>query len=183
MSSRSADDSEAIAVGRVLRAHGLRGEVRVEVLSDVEGRFDRDRELWLRPGRGPRFRSRIVGQRRDRGTLLIRFEGVDDRDRAEALRGAVIEVDPADVPPAPDDLYYHFELVGCECHDQRSGFLGEVSEVIEDGGGDMLVVRRDGRALLVPFVEAFVLEVDVHEKRRIDLRLPDGLVETCTSRS
>lgn len=183
MSSRSADGSEAILVGRVLRAHGIRGEVRVEVLSDVEGRFDRDRELWLRPGRGPRFRTRIVSQRRDRGTLLIRFAGIDDRDRSEELRGAAIEIDPADVPPAPDDLYYHFELVGCECHDQQAGFLGEVIEVIEDGGGDMLVVRRDGRNLLVPFVEAFVLTVDVRDKRRIDLRLPEGLVETCTSRS
>lgn len=187
MSSRSvepADDQlDAILVGRVLRAHGIRGEVRVEVLSDVEGRFALDNELWLRPRGGPRRRVRIESLRRDRGTLLIRFEGTNDRDGAEALRGGRLEVDPADVPPAPEGFYYHFDLVGCECHDATAGLLGKVVDVVEDGGGDMLVVKRGKKHLLVPFVDAFLEQVDVRDAKRIDLQLPEGLLETCTSRS
>ena len=88
----------------------------------------------------------------------------------------------AEVPPPPAGLYYHFELVGCRCLDAESGDLGEVTAVIEDGGGVLLEVSGAGRTLPVPFVEAFLESVDVAGKT-ICLRLPPGLVETCSSRS
>jgi len=86
------------------------------------------------------------------------------------------------VTPAPAGSYYYFELAGCLCRDTNHGELGRVCEVIEDGGGLLLEVRAGERLLLVPFVEEYVAAVDV-AGRRIDLQLPNGLLETCTSAS
>lgn len=175
---------DTVVVGRVLRAHGLRGEVRVEVLSDVAERFAPGSELLLlRPGRktGERVRVETFRPLPDDGALL-RFEGCDDRARAEAIRGAALEVAREQVPPAPEKTYYYFELVGCACHDAEAGDLGTVVDIVEDGGGHLLQVDDQGRTLLIPFVAAYIEALDV-TGRRIDLRLPPGLVETCASES
>jgi 16S rRNA processing protein RimM len=174
-------------VGRVIRPHGLRGEVKVEVDSDVPERFAVGAELDLVTRDRTRRRVRVagvrpLGGRATGGAALVRFEGYGDRDRAEALRGGRLEVDASEVPAAPAGMYYHFQLVGCRCVDADRGELGEVVGLLEDGGGALLQVAGAGSTLLVPFVEAFLESVDVAEKR-IDLKLPPGLVETCASKS
>lgn len=118
--------------------------------------------------------------------MLLTLDGVSDRDTAETLRGARLEVDSGEVPDPPDGFYYHFQLVDCECHDEHEGLLGTVRDVVEDGGGSLLIVERTskegGQSVPIPFVNAFLLNVDL-ENRRIELSLPEGLIETCTSRS
>jgi ribosomal 30S subunit maturation factor RimM len=87
----------------------------------------------------------------------------------------------AEVPKAPSGTYYQYELLGCLCRDGEDE-LGRVVEVVEDGGGLMLIVAGEGRRVPVPFVQAFLREVDV-EAGRIDLVLPPGFLEACESRS
>ena len=180
----SGDDEapENILVGLALKPHGLRGEVRMQVFSDVPGRFDIGQELLLvARGSSPR-RVTIASFRPLRGGGVIRFEGYEDRDQAEELRGARLEVLSSEVPEAPEGMYYFFELVGCRCIDEELGDLGVVKEVIEDGGGLLLEVVSDGRSLSLPFVEHFLVAVDVAQQE-IRWRLPSGLVETCASKS
>lgn len=169
--------AERVEVGRILRPHGIRGEVVVEPFSEIEKRFEAGAELLLAS------RSVTIAEvRPHRGALLVRFEGVADRTAADALRGGVLEVPREAVPEAPEGTWYYFELVGCRCLDRREGDLGEVADVVEDGGGLLLDVRKESRRLLVPFVRELVLEVDPGE-RRIEVDLPEGLIEACTSRS
>jgi 16S rRNA processing protein RimM len=145
-----APPAERIAVGRIAAAHGLRGEVTVEVLSDVADRFAPGAVLMLSLAGAPRRHLVVETSRphasRHKDRLLVRFQGVEDRTGAEALRRGVLEVDAAAVPPAPDGSYYQFDLVGCRCEDRRAGFLGEVIDVVAGGGGDLLrVVGPAGR--------------------------------------
>jgi 16S rRNA processing protein RimM len=181
-----------VTVGRILRPHGLRGEVAVEVLTDVPRRLDPGNPLLLvRDGEPPipvvvaaRAAERPAkgGAAPGRRTLArLRFAGIDDRDRAEALRGAWLEVERAQVPPAPEGVYYHYELLGCHCV-AGGEELGEVVEVVEDGGGLLLIVSDGHRKVPVPFVARFLRAIDV-ERGRIDLDLPPGLLEACASRS
>ena len=114
-------------------------------------------------------------------STIVRFDDCQTREQAEELRGCRLAVRRSEVPAAPPGLYYHFDLVGCRCIDADHGDLGEVTAVLEDGGGELLEVKRTSRILLVPFVEAFLEAVDV-AGRQIRLRLPPGLVETCESR-
>lgn len=191
-SSATDEAGDRVEVGRVLGAHGVRGEVAVESFSDVPERFAAGSELLAVPVPGGATRStpprRLIVEavRLHRGGLLIRFREVEDRDAAEALRGALLEVPREAVPAAPEDTWYHFQLVGCRCRDARRGDLGEVVEVVEDGGGVLLAVEGtvegEGRRLLVPFVREVVREVDT-EEGRIEVDLPEGLIEACASRS
>jgi 16S rRNA processing protein RimM len=190
-SSKKTTSDQTVEVGRVHAAHGVRGEVSVEPYSEVEGRFApgaevlaRRRDLGVEP-------LTVEAVRPHKARLLIRFAGVTDRDAAEALRGTVLEVPREDVPAPPEDTWYYFQLVGCRCHDAREGDLGEVVDVLEDGGGVLLDVRESkegGRRLLIPFVKALVRSVEPtasegSEGGRIELELPEGLVEACASKS
>jgi 16S rRNA processing protein RimM len=192
MSSRSsrtepAEPAQKVAVGRVLRPHGLRGEVVVQVLSDVPERLDPGSLLHLgwEDGEGRRpaqDRAVVVAARRPhRAGALLRFEGVGDRERADELRGAWLEIEQSRVPAAPPGTYYHFQLLGCRCSAGGED-LGRVVELIEDGGGLLLVVADGERRVPIPFVARFLRRIDV-EGGAIELDLPPGLLETCGSRS
>ncbi len=186
MSSKSSTEGPgSVLVGRVLRAHGLRGEAVVEPVSDNPERFVPGAELWVAPpapAAAPAELRTIATVREHRGALLVRFADVDDRDGAEALRGRELSVPLAAVPPPPEGTWYHFQLLGLRVSDAAAGELGEVVDLVEDGGGLLLVVDDGRRRVPVPFVRAFLRRVDV-EGGRLELELPPGLVETCASGS
>lgn len=195
MGARRPDLPAVVSVGRVVRPHGVRGELLVELLTDNPERFAPGSELLVaaRAAAGefeqeaagapdPFPRLRVAASRPHKGALLVHFEGIDGRDAAEGWRGAELSVERARVPPPEPGTYYHFQLVGCRCRDRRAGELGEVVEVVEDGGGLLLVVDDGRRRLPVPFVRGFLVAVDV-EAGTIELDLPEGLIEVCGSAS
>lgn len=152
-----------LTVARIGRAHGVRGEVTVEVRTDrPDERFVPGVTLWVAEGTaGPGVpRSlELRTARPHRELLLLSFEGVQGRDAAEALRGAVLE---AEVPEASDepDAWYDHELVGLEVRDPDGAVRGTVSGV-RHGAQDLLVVRTpDHGERLVPLVTALVPVVD-----------------------
>jgi 16S rRNA processing protein RimM len=152
------------------------------VVSEVPGRLAPGCQLWLESPDGTSRTVTVAANRpHPRGRLLL-LDGIDDREAAGRLRGAALETERQTVNAAPAGSYYYFELAGCRCSDSRHGDLGLVSEVIEDGGGLLLEVRVGEQRLLVPFVQEYVAAVDV-SGRRIELQLPRGLMETCTSAS
>lgn len=171
---------ETVLVARVLRPHGLKGEVAVAVLSDVPGRLDPGSECLL-VRRGEAAVAVRIASRRPLGkAVAIALAGFAGRDAAEELRGATLEVPTSRVPPAPPGSYWMHELLGCGAVDVRQGDLGVVVELVEHGGGWLLSIEGD-RKLLVPFVAEFLRGVDVGA-RRIELELPEGLIEACASR-
>ena len=171
-----------MTVGRVIRPHGVRGDIVVAVLTDVPGRFAPGNKLLMaREEGGPAEPVVVESERPHKGGVVLRLAGIEDRDRVEELRGSWLEVERSEVPPAPPGTYYHFELLGCRCFDGGRE-LGEVVEVVEDGGGLLLVVADGERRVPVPFVASFLREIDV-AAGRIEVDLPPGLVEVCASRS
>jgi 16S rRNA processing protein RimM len=179
--SGRADLPERVAVGRVLRPHGVRGEVVVEVLSDVPGRLAPGRSLKASWAGRPARNLTVESYRVHKTGALVRFAGAEDRDQAEELRDALLEVDRSEVPDAPEGTYYWYQLLGCRCSVDGED-LGEVTDLVEDGGGLLLVVSKEGRQVPIPFVQSFLKEVDV-ERGRIELDLPEGLLEACASGS
>ncbi len=169
-------------MGRVRRPHGVRGALLVEILSDVPGRLAAGRSVELVSPEGERRAVRIAAARPHGTGMLVEIEGLADREAAAALRGARLEVAESEVPPAPAGAYWYWQLVGCGCGDRLRGDLGRVRRVIEDGGGLLLEIEGAGGRLLVPFVAAYVVSIDV-ERSRIEMDLPEGLVESCASTS
>ena len=153
-----------LVVARVGRAHGIRGEVTVELRTDVpEERFLPGVRLHLtgeRALQGPDALT-VSTVRDHNGTLLLGFEEVLDRTAAEGLRGTLLEADVPDESGEPDAWYDH-QLVGLRVLDPAGAELGEVVAVEHPPAQDLLVVRRpDGARRLVPFVAALVPAVDV----------------------
>ncbi|MCO6011691.1 ribosome maturation factor RimM [Actinoallomurus purpureus] len=164
-----------LAVGRIGRAHGVRGEVSVETSTDDPGaRFAPGSSLVTDPARlGP---LTIESVRPHTGRLLVRFAGVDDRTAAETLRGALLLVDSADILPSDDpDEFHDQELIGLVAVTTDGTEVGQVVDV-EHLGQDLLVIRRPAGDTLVPFVHAIVPEVDL-PGGRIVIDPPPGLLE------
>ncbi len=177
--------STDVVVGRVGRAHGVRGELSVEPRTDEpERRFADGSVLQVRtpqggPPTGDRPARLTVAQTRwHQSRLLVRFAEVPDRTAAESLRGLllVVAVDPAESPDDPEEFYDH-QLVGLSVLTTDGRPVGEVAEVLHSGTQDLLAIRaEDGRELLVPFVEALVPVVDV-AAGRIEVADRPGLLE------
>jgi len=162
-------------VGRIGRPHGLRGEVTVQVTTDdPDERFAAGSVLGTDPAnRGP---LTVSGMRRSGPVLVLGFEGVNDRNSAEALRGTSLTLDSASlpVPDDPDEFYDH-QLVGLTAVDEQGGTLGTVVEVMHPPASPVLVVDRpDGTQELVPFVSAIVPVVDLAAGRLV-IDPPDGM--------
>jgi 16S rRNA processing protein RimM len=171
-----------VLIGRVVGVRGLRGELVVEVLSDVAGRFDPGARCTVVKRDGTRREAEIAGASEHPRGAIVRLRGVEDRDAALAVRGATLEIPR---PPAAEraaGTVFEYELVGCRCADRAAGELGVLEDVVENGGGQLLRIVGERGELLVPFVESFVERIDV-AGRRVELKLPAGLVEACASRS
>lgn len=164
-----------VVVGRIGRAHGIRGDVTVDVRTDEpERRFAVGSTVFTQHDT-----PLVVTDARDHsGVLLLRFEGVDDRTAAEGLRGTLLEseVDPEELPTDADE-YYDRQLVGLAAVRANGEPLGTVTEVIHLPGHDLLAVLHPDRGeVLVPFVHEIVTEVDLLEGR-VTIDPPGGLFE------
>ncbi|OEU85884.1 16S rRNA processing protein RimM [Streptomyces abyssalis] len=165
-----------LVVARIGRAHGIKGEVTVEVRTDEpESRLAPGAVLATDPPRPDPLT--IERGRVHSGRLLLRFEGVQDRGAAEALRNTLLiaEVDPDEQPEDPEEFYDH-QLVDLDVVTRDGTAVGRVEEVAHPPGQDLLVVKReDGSEALIPFVTEIVPEVDL-EAQRIVIEPPPGLL-------
>jgi 16S rRNA processing protein RimM len=174
---RAAADAVDVVVGRIGRAHGIRGEVTVDVRTDEpEQRFGAGARLSTDPAAaGP---LTVASARPHGDRLLVRFEEIPDRNAAEGLRGVLltVAVPRSEEPDDPDEFYDH-QIVGLQVLDEAGAVVGEVADVLHNPAHELLVVRRaDGGEALVPFVTELVPEVDVNAGRLVVADRP-GLLD------
>jgi 16S rRNA processing protein RimM len=166
-----------LVVARIGRAHGIKGEVTVEVRTD-------EPELRLGPGAvlttdpasaGP---LTIATGRVHSGRLLLRFEGVSDRTGAEALRNTLLiaEIDPEELPEGEDEYYDH-QLIDLDVVTADGTEVGRITEISHLPTQDLFIVERpDGSEVMIPFVEEIVSEIDLEEQKAV-ITPPPGLID------
>ncbi|MGW2432368.1 ribosome maturation factor RimM [Streptomyces sp. NPDC001640] len=166
-----------LVVARIGRAHGIKGEVTVEVRTD-------EPELRLAPGAVLATEPASVGPltiatgRVHSGRLLLRFDGVQDRTGAEALRNTLLiaEIDPDELPEGEDEYYDH-QLMDLDVVTVDGTEVGQITEISHLPHQDLFVVERpDGTEVLIPFVEEIVTEIDLEEQRAV-IDPPPGLID------
>ena len=171
-----------LVVGRVAKSHGIRGEVVVDVRTDVpDERFAVGTVLRGRPGRGGDEKNyTVTAARQHAGRLLLSLAEVSDRTAADALRGTLFLIDSADVDSGNDpDEFYDHELEGVAVTTVDGDEVGVVAAVLHLPANDVLAVTTsDGREVLVPFVREIVPTVGVDG---IVIDPPDGLLDVGTS--
>jgi 16S rRNA processing protein RimM len=166
-----------LVVARIGRAHGIKGEVTVEVRTD-------EPELRLAPGAvlatdpasaGP---LTIETGRVHSGRLLLRFEGVSDRTAAEALRNTLLiaDVDPDELPEEEDEYYDH-QLIDLDVVTEDGTEVGRITEISHLPSQDLFIVERpDGSEVMIPFVGEIVTEIDLAEQKAV-IAPPPGLID------
>ncbi|MGW0131861.1 ribosome maturation factor RimM [Streptomyces sp. NPDC003299] len=166
-----------LVVARIGRAHGIKGEVTVEVRTD-------EPELRLAPGAvlatdpasaGP---LTIETGRVHSGRLLLRFEGVSDRTAAEALRNTLLiaDVDPDELPEEEDEYYDH-QLIDLDVVTEDGTEVGRITEILHLPSQDLFIVERpDGSEVMIPFVGEIVTEIDLAEQKAV-IAPPPGLID------
>ncbi|MES4889051.1 ribosome maturation factor RimM [Streptomyces sp. NPDC096012] len=166
-----------LVVARIGRAHGIKGEVTVEVRTD-------EPELRLAPGAvlatdpaaaGP---LTIATGRVHSGRLLLRFEGVGDRNGAEALRNTLLiaEIDPEELPEG-DDEYYDHQLIDLDVVTEDGTQVGRITEISHLPSQDLFIVERpDGSEVMIPFVGEIVTDIDLTEQKAV-IAPPPGLID------
>ena len=160
------DPSRAVDVGRIGPAHGIKGELRVESLSDFPDRFRRGARLWL-DGRPLLIESsRLQGQ-----TVLLKLEGIDDRNTAETLRGKILQT-PELHTIYTAGTYFQHDIVGLETVTESGEVLGRVISVLETGANDVYLVKGERGELLLPAIEDVIKQVDVRNGKLVVDVLP-----------
>ena len=166
-SSKSAGKPDpAIIIGRVVRPHGIRGELRIEPLTDFPERFQGLDRVYLDRPAGGRWWD-VTGARPVQLGWLLKLDGLDNPEDGAAWRGAQLMLPRAEAVPLPEDVYYIDDLRGLSAEASDGTVIGTVREVFSAGQDILEIVRPDGKDFLVPLVKAWVPEVDLARRRLV----------------
>jgi len=170
------DWSTMVMVGRIVRPHGLRGQVVIASETDFGAeRFATGATVWRMAGAAIEGLT-VVDSHPQADRWVVAFDGITTVDAAEALRGVELRIpEDARMPLGPDE-YYLYDLVGCDVRTKAGTAVGRVQAVYTGAGGALLSVNRDGAEVLVPLVKVMVPEIDV-AGRRIVVDPPEGLLD------
>ena len=162
-----------VKVGNIVNTFGLKGELKVESLSDfTEMRFRPGQELLIEYKKD--FDIVIVKTMRyHKGFVLVSFKGLEDINLVEKYKGCDIYISRDHIQALPLGEYYFFELKGCDVYENNAK-IGEVSDV-EEGYQTILRIATSEKEVLVPYVPAFIKKVDI-ASRRIDVSLIEGFL-------
>ncbi len=162
---------EQFKLGKIVSAVGLKGEFKVYPYTDYKERFEEMKELYIEKDLHIIEKVRYSGQ-----LVILKIQGIDDRTSAEKMRGKYLLIDRENARKLPDDSYYIADLIGLAAVDENGAAIGTVSDVIQNPAHDIYeILAADGRKILVPAVDEFVLNVDL-EGGFIVLHLIEGML-------
>jgi len=172
----AARPQDLVAVGRVVRPHGIRGEVSIELLTDFPERVRPGRALGARSPSGALETVRVASVRRQAARLLVRFEGLGTPEAVGRLRGFDLCALPGDEPERPEGFVFHHEAAGLAAVAADGRALGTVVDLVDVAGRPLLVLRTPRGEREVPFSRPIVVSVDL-TARRVVLDPPEGLLD------
>jgi len=155
------DETEWATIGQVVAPFGLRGELKVYLLTDVPNRFAQLETIFLGPDHTP---CRIVGVRPFKGEMiLLRLQGVEDPTAADTMRRVALQIPLSQLAKLPPDSYYHHEILGLQVITLKGQMVGKIVDIIETGGNDVYVIRGGdgGKDILIPAIKDVVKQVDL----------------------
>ncbi len=161
-----------LAVGQIIGIHGIRGEMKVAVMTDFAERFTPGSFLWIEGEDAPRA---VVAARPHKGYLLLRMAGLETRTDVEPLRRRYLLIERSQAAALADDEYYEDELLGLQVVAESGQHLGELTEILWTGANEVYVVQGAWGEILLPAIAEVVQEVNLVQERMV-VRLMPGLV-------
>lgn len=163
-----------VAVGKLRRPHGVRGEILMEVLTDFPERLTEGMLLYIGNEQRP---LRLVKRRYHRDALLVTFEGYETPEAVGEFRNLYVFIPTTELAPLDEGDYYHHQILGLRVVDETGAELGTIVEIIETGANDVYVVRQEGgRDILLPAIDPVILDVNLNSGE-MHVHLLPGLVD------
>lgn len=170
---------DMIIVGEITGAHGIKGQVKAECLTDFpEVRFAPGAELYVEKLRQNR---KVLAASVHKGLYLLTLDGIEDRDAAQALLHTYLRVPMDSLPPLPEGEYYHFQLIGLQVFEGER-YLGQLTEIMETGANDVYIIKNAEPApglpaeILLPALQSCIKQVDL-AAGRMQVQIPAGLLD------
>jgi 16S rRNA processing protein RimM len=169
-------NSDLVAIAKIVKPRGLRGEVSADVLTDFPERFDGLEKVVAVLPNGARRDLKIKDFRFQKNRILLLFEEIDSIEAADTLRDVEICVPESETVELDEDEFFDWQLENCEVETVEGEKLGLVKEIMRTGGTEILVVAGAEKEFLIPFAASVCTEVDI-ENKLIVLDAPEGLLE------
>lgn len=168
--------SDYIVIGKIDRAHGIKGEVIITSYSDFPERFEHDNIVYVSSRNNQKQELKIEKSRVHHNRFIIKFYNIDTRNEAEQLRGLTLEILSEQIASLPEGRYWHHDIVGLDVYTDDNGFLGTISEILENPANDIYVVNTpDKKEILLPAIKDVVLNIDLDNKK-MTVKLIPGLI-------
>lgn len=167
---------ELIAIGRIVKPHGIRGAMKIEALTCTPERFQKLRTVWIgvSPERAQERRVRSVEVLTQ--YIVLSVETIDSIEQVDALRNGYVFVRHDERIQLPRGIYFIDDLIGSAVYDEEDVFIGTVTDVLKLPAHDVWLVQTQTKEIMVPVVDEFIRTVDV-ERKRIVIHVIEGLLE------
>jgi 16S rRNA processing protein RimM len=170
------NSTNLVAIARLVKPRGLRGEVVADVLTDFPERFDNLKRVTINHPNGETAEIEIEKFWFQKNRIILKFVGYDLIEAAETLRGSEICVAETEAVELEDDEFFDWELIDCAVETLEGERIGAVREVMRTGGTEILVVAGESKEYLIPFAETICTSIDV-ENKLIKVDAPEGLLD------
>jgi 16S rRNA processing protein RimM len=168
------ETANLIAVGEIVKAQGVKGELKTIPLTDDPGRFGQIQRVFLQSAAAGLVELKLQSYRLFKEFVLLKFEGIDDLTAATNLGRGLILIPRDERPKLPAGRFYLDEIIGLDVFTVTDELLGQVDQVIQTGANDVYSVRLQSRQILVPAIKSVIRQIDL-AAGRIIVALPEGL--------
>ncbi|HEY6011111.1 MAG TPA: ribosome maturation factor RimM [Nitrospirota bacterium] len=165
-----------ITIGKAVKPFGVKGEMKIEPMTDFPDRFKGLRRVYLVSPAGKEIECEVRSVRYAGGAPYLLFGGYDSPEKARALNGWFIKIPVEEAVPLPEGTYYWFELIGMEVLSEAGDKLGTITDIFETGSNDVYVVKRGRKEFYIPATQEVIRQVDRKAKQMV-IHLMDGLME------
>jgi 16S rRNA processing protein RimM len=167
---------EHLQIGKIVNTHGVRGEVKLIPLTDDPHRFDELEWAFIEKD-GSMEKHEVHQVKHVKGSVIIKFSGIDSLDEAEQYRNCFVLVDRKNAVKLPADSFFICDLIGCSVYNEKGVLLGELADILQTGSNDVYIVRNSsGKEILIPALKSVVRSISL-EQQRIDVIIPRGLLD------
>lgn len=160
-------DKDFVAIGYIVKTHGIKGDVKIIPLSDIPDRYTTLKRVYIKTRSGERREYSIKSAREVKGGWIVSFDPSMSVAEAEEAVGGHIIVPAGEAPKLGRDCYYHFEIIGMEVYTEDGRCLGRIVDIFPTGSNDVYVVREKDQEYLVPAIHDVIKEVDREGKRMV----------------
>jgi len=169
-------DTMLITIGKAVKPWGVKGEMKIEPMTDFPRRFEKLRRVYLVSRSGKEVACDVRSVRYSGGVPFILLAGYDSPEKAGVFNGWFVKVPEEETEPLPEGTYYWYELIGIEVFSEEGDKLGTIIDIFETGSNDVYVLKSGRKEVYIPATQDVIKQVDRKTKRMI-IHLMEGLME------